>query len=94
MYNDKEAYAEPERVGSKLPLSSQEKILSELHDTISQLTVRLKPVLTPVPEIDRSATEDRSLPSQSPLADQIDANNRGFSSASRKLRDLMERLEC
>jgi len=97
MYDEEKrsVYAdEPERATSKLPLTNQEKVISELHDCIGQLTSRLKPVLTPVPEADRSTAIDKELPSQSPLGEQLDANNRGISSATRKLRDLMDRVEC
>jgi archaellum component FlaC len=95
MYDeDKAAYAETERIGSKLPLTNQEKTIAELHETINQLTSRLKPVLTPVPEVDRNTNEGRDVVSQSPIAEQLDANNRSISLASRNLRGLMERLEC
>jgi len=73
----------------------QEKAIAELHDIIGQLTVRLKPVLTPdVPTDKERALSDEAKPVQSPLATQLEANNRGVSEASRKVRDLMERLEC
>lgn len=81
--------------GNQLPLSSQEKAIAELHDTISQLTNRLKPVLTPVPEsADRNATEDETTPVQSPVAEQMNANTRGIDKAIAKIRALMDRLEC
>lgn len=87
--------ADHPRVGSKLPLSPQEKTIAELHDVISQLTDRLKPILTPVPQSDRTMPgEDKATPVQSPLAEQLDANNYGIRKASSKIRDLMERLEC
>lgn len=84
----------PERVGSKLPLSHQEKALVELHDVVGQLTSRLKPVLTPIPENGTSSDAEKTTPVQSPLADQLEANNGGIRKATRKLRGLMERLEC
>lgn len=79
---------------SRLPLSEQEKCLAELHETISVLTDRLKPVLTPSPEVDRNATEDRAEgPVISPLAAQLEANNGGIRKATRKVANLIERLE-
>lgn len=89
-----ETKADDNRVGSKLPITSQQKALSELHDVISQLTGRLKPVLTPVPESDSKPSEDRAMPVQSPLAELISENTEDVRRASRKLRALMERLEC
>lgn len=84
-----------ERVSSRLPISEQEKCIAELHETISILTDRLKPVLTPTPEVDRNATEDRpDGPVFSPLATQLEANNGGIRKATRKLSNLLERLEC
>lgn len=96
MYPDEAKAAEypAERVGSKLPLSSQEKAVAELHDVIAQLTSRLKPVLTPVPESDRNATEDKAVPVQSPLAEQMATNTYGIHKGISKIRGLMERLEC
>lgn len=97
MYDEEEKVAADypaERASSKLPLSHQEKSLVELHDTISQLTARLKPVLTPVTTEGGVPSSDKSAPVQSPLADQLEANNGGIRKASNKLRALMERLEC
>lgn len=82
-------------IGSKLPLSNQEKAIAELHETINQFAGRLKPLLTPVNEVNREngmdAEKDTSI---SPLAQQMEANNRGIHRASDSLRGLMERLEC
>ena len=96
MYNGLiEEYADaPDKSSSRLPLSNQEKAIAELHDTIGQLTSRLKPVLTPVPESERNATDDKAQPVQSPLAEQMQANNYVIYKASNKLHALMERLEC
>lgn len=87
---------EPIRVGSHLPLSQQEKAVAELHDVIGRFASRLKPVLTPSPEAaERNASDaDKVAPMQSPLAEQMSANNRGVYRATEKLRALMERLEC
>lgn len=80
---------------SKLPLSHQEKAVAELHETIGILTDRLSPVLTPVQtEPTRDPGDKAATPVQSPLADQLDANNNGVRKATTKLRALMERLEC
>lgn len=80
---------------SKLPLSHQEKSLAELHETISVLTDRLSPVLTPAHnEPTRDPGDKAATPVQSPLADQLDANNNGIRKATKKLNGLMERLEC
>lgn len=84
----------PERASSRLPLSHQEKALVELHDTIAQLASRLKPVLTPVTTEGGEPSTDKAAPVQSPLAEQLEANNGGIRKASNKLRALMERLEC
>ncbi len=94
--DEEKVYADaPDIVGSKLPLSVQEKAVAELHETIGVLAKRLKPVLTPVPEpADRNANEDKAAPSQSPLGEQISANTYGIHKAMGKLRALMERLEC
>jgi hypothetical protein len=95
MYEEKPEQADAPERSSKLPLSHQEKALAELHETIGMLTRRLTPVLTPsVPSDERSMATDKSAPVQSPLADQIDANNGGIRKATNKLRALMERLEC
>lgn len=80
--------------GSRLPLSQQEKALAELHETISVLTDRLGSVLTPVSNDAMKEAGDRATPSQSPLAEQLDANNMGIRKASTKLSALMERIEC
>ena len=84
----------PERASSQLPLSHQEKAIAELHENISQLSSRLKPVLTPDSPSDNVKEGVEAKPVQSPLASQLAANNNGISMASRKLRMLMERLEC
>lgn len=98
MYDEetKADYADgPARSSSQLPLSNQEKAIAELHETISQLTSRLKPVLTP--DMPSETEKDRGedvRPVQSPLAGQLSSNNIGIHKASVKLRILMERLEC
>lgn len=97
MYDEKESeYVDgPIRTSSQLPLSHQEKAISELHEMITQLTVRLKPVLTPDTPVDKErALNDETKSIQSPLATQLEANNKGVSEASRKIRDIMERIEC
>lgn len=82
------------RMGSALPLGPQEKALAELHDMIGVLHTKLSSVLTPVPEKDRDTTAADKEKSQSPLAEQLDANNRGIQRASQSLRGIIERLEC
>lgn len=83
-------------VGSRLPLSHQEKAIAELHETINQLAQRLKPVLTPVNEAGgREPSESvEAKDITSPLAEQMNANNRGIRRASDNIKGLMERLEC
>lgn len=95
-YKTREEYVDgPIRTSSQLPLSHQEKAIAELHETISQLTSRLKPVLTPdVPSDNARDKAEEARPIQSPLAAQLASNNTGINNASRKLRALMERLEC
>lgn len=96
MYDEEKAAVAdaPDRAASRLPLSHQEKALAELHETISMLTTRLKPVLTPVSTEPSGSATDKAAPVQSPLADQLEANNGGIRKASNKLRALMERVEC
>lgn len=84
----------PDRIGgSRLPLSQQEKAIAELHATINDLAVRLKPIMTNVNDVDKHG-EEQADSDKSPLAQQLEANNRGIHTASRNLRGLMERLEC
>lgn len=94
-YPSGEDYAvkEMERPSSRLPLSTQEKALAELYDTITQLMDDLRPVLTPACETEPSNSSDKAEPVQSPIADQLDVNNRAIQRATRSLRALMERLE-
>ena len=94
--DEEKAYTDsPDRIGGKLPLSSQEKAVAELHDVIAQLTSRLKPVLTPVPtEPSDGRSEDKASPVQSPLAEQMSTNTYGVHKGISKIRALMERLEC
>lgn len=86
---------EPEREGSKLPLSDQEKAIAVLHETISQLESKLSAVLVPA---NREATETNEKISEkgvvSPLNEQLGANNRGIRRASSNIVDLIDRLEC
>lgn len=103
MFTDeaREVFAEAEFEGgpknlraSKLPLSHQEKAIAELHETIDQLASMLKPVLTPVQVTEENVgLADKEIPAVSPLAEQMEANNRGISRASANLRGLMKRLE-
>jgi len=105
MYNEEEKRAEypkrqeypdmPDRAESQLPLSSQERAITELHDTIRQLISRLQPVLTPS-DSNKTVTDTgiEPQPVQSPLAQQLFANNNGIFEASTKLRAIMDRLEC
>lgn len=81
-------------VGSRLPLSHQDKAIAELHETINQLAQRLKPVLTPVKEVDKASNGEEARDIVSPLAEQLATNNGAIHRASRNLRGLMERLEC
>jgi uncharacterized coiled-coil protein SlyX len=81
-------------IGSRLPLSPQEKAIAELHETISQLAGRLKPVLTPVNQTTEREPGTEAKETASPLADQLHANNKGIQRASESLRAIMERLEC
>lgn len=97
MYEDEPTAAYDESSitkASHLPLSGQEKAIAELHDMIGQLTLRLKPVLTPLVETDKPSTVDKDAPLVSPLAEQLHSNNEGIYKASSKLRALMDRLEC
>lgn len=96
MYDEPKEYPDDiKKASSKLPLGEQEKALVALHDSISELTSRLKPILTPRVEADGNApSEDRGAPMQSPLADQLDSNNSSIRKASDKLHLLIEHLEC
>ena len=84
--------------GSRLPLGNQEKAISELHEIIQQLTSRLSSVLTP--EHDRTdignlgSRAEAEKAAESPLADQLHANNRGIHRASQSLRSIIDRIEC
>lgn len=80
--------------GSRLPLSHQEKAVAELHENINQLANRLKPILTPVNETSERTATDEAKEVASPLADQLNANNRGIRRASESIRGLMNRIEC
>jgi hypothetical protein len=82
------------RVGNKLPVVHQEKVLAEMHETISMLEDRLQPVLTPTPDAEESVNMNEDRASQSPLGEQIGVNNASITRASRRLRYIMERLEC
>lgn len=82
-------------IGTRLPLSHQEKAIAELHETVNELVQRLRPVLTPVNEVsEREPSDNEARDIASPLADQLSANNQGIRKASSNLRGLMERLEC
>jgi hypothetical protein len=94
-------YAEEERKEyptqgrqSRLPLSEQEKCISELHDIVRQLEVVLKPVLTPIPDSDPSTVEERAESVTSPIATQMGANNYGLRKANKTLARIIERVEC
>lgn len=94
---DFEQGAERDVAASQLPLSSQERALVELHDIIEELTMRLKPVLTPSTPMEVSVKDDSEKmaePLQSPLATQLSGNNNSISNASRKIRRLIDRIEC
>jgi hypothetical protein len=82
------------RVGNRLPIAHQEKAITEVHETISMLEERLIAVLTPVPEADEAGNMTEERVSQSPLGEQIGVNNSSIARASRRLRSIMERLEC
>lgn len=80
--------------GSQLPLNEQEKAIAELHETINQLAARLKYVSTPVSEtVAKEGLDGQKEPSISPLARQLQANNRGIRKATDNLHGLMQRLE-
>lgn len=83
-------------IGSRLPLSNQEKAIAELHETINQLASRLKPILTPVHEVDETSVGvgEKEIAAVSPLAEQLEANNRGIHRASSNINGLLKRLEC
>lgn len=80
--------------GSKLPLSHQEEVIAELHETINQLAKRLEPVLIPGGAEGLGTAIDEPKDICSPLTDQMNANNKEIFRANIKLRDLIERIEC
>ena len=94
MYDDEPKQAEVARVGSKLPLSHQEKSIAELHEAIKMLQDRLTPILTPMPESDPTDKVGEDRAAIWPLAEQLGANNAGITRATRKIRSIMEILEC
>lgn len=82
------------RDSSKLPLPHQEKFLAELHETISQLENRLKPVLTPMLKDGESVKADSADKAvASPIANKLHDHNGRIRSATNKLHGLMSRLE-
>lgn len=92
MNEEKAAYA-AER-NSKLPLSTQDKIIAQLTELVYTLTDRLKPVLVPTEEVsDKIANETVRTP-LSPLGEQLDANNVRITKVNNRLSSLLERLEC
>lgn len=78
------------------PLIEQEKALAELHDTITILGKRLNQVLRPALEHadDRLTTEPSAerVP-MSPLANTVANRTQGIREATRKLHELMNRLD-
>lgn len=81
---------------SQLPLTQLEKNIGALHDTITQLEERIRPVLTPPanPENDSNSTETVRPAERSPLSEQLAANNYRISTAIKRLHKLMDKLEC
>lgn len=83
---------EIEREPSKLPLDAQEKNLAELHESIEVLKQVLRFALRPEEPTEKSA-EDKAVAFRSPLADKLDAHNASIRYATRKVRDLIDRVE-
>lgn len=81
-------------VGNKLPMVQQEKALAELQETISMLEDRLHTVLTPSVEAEEAGSTTSERVVQSPLAEHIGSNNSNIAMASRRIRYIIERLEC
>lgn len=77
---------------SRLPLSEQDKYIAELQEVVNILADRLQPVLTPTEPTDKMA-EDRSVPVMSEVASTLSDNNSRISRVTRRVNNLIERLE-
>lgn len=77
---------------SRLPLAEQDKYIAELQELVGLLADRLQPVLTPTEPTDKMA-EDRAVPVQSEVASTLSDNNARISRISRRVNNLIERLE-
>lgn len=87
-----EEYAAKEPRKSRLPLNEQDKYIAELTEAVHMLVDRLQPVLTPVEPADK-AGEDRAVPVQSEVASTIMDHNIRISRLSRRINNVIERLE-
>lgn len=86
-------YAAKEPRKSRLPLSEQDKCLSEQTEVITILLDRLESVLTPQPESTSKDGGDRAVPVQSQLASELDSNNSRIRRNTNRLSNALERLE-
>lgn len=92
MHPDQPEYSAKESRKSRLPLNEQDKYIAELQELVALLADRLQPVLTPTEPTDKMA-EDRAVPVQSEVASTLTENNGRISRISRKVNNLIERLE-
>jgi len=79
---------------SQLPLSRQERLITDLHEVINQLTDRLDCVLTPLSGDITVPTDAEPKQIQSPLADELCTNNSEIQKEIVRLRIIVDRLEC
>lgn len=86
-------YAAKESRKSRLPLSEQDKFLSEQTEVITILLDRLESVLTPQPESPNKDGGDHAVPMQSQLASELDSNNSRIRRNTNRLNNALERLE-
>lgn len=95
-YPSKAAYADEPTRSSKLPLITQEKLISQLTELTHRLEERLTSVLTPEePQEEKAAAygETAKSPVHSPLAGQLEDNNLRITKANNRLSGILERLE-
>lgn len=79
---------------SGLPLLDQEKIISELLETVTLLSDRLQPILTPTEPSDKErAGEAVTTPIRSEIANTLTDNNARIRRATGRLSSVLSRLE-
>lgn len=78
---------------SKLPLSEQDKCISELQEVATLLLDRLEPVLTPQPESPDKVGAQPEGPMISQMAHELGDNNARIRRVTNRLSNALDRLE-